>query len=27
VLAVINSEVNMAKHADSALEVLRQRTP
>jgi thioredoxin-dependent peroxiredoxin len=26
VLAVINSEVNMAKHADSALEVLRQRS-
>ena len=27
VLAVINSEVNMAKHADSALEVLRRRRP
>ena len=27
VIAVINSEVNMAKHADSALEVLRQQTP
>ena len=27
VLAVINSEVNMAKHADSALEVLRKHTP
>jgi peroxiredoxin Q/BCP len=27
VVAVINSEVNMAKHADSALEILRQRTP
>jgi peroxiredoxin Q/BCP len=26
VLAVINSEVNMAKHADSALEVLRRRS-
>jgi len=26
VLAVINSEVNMAKHADRALEILRQRT-
>ena len=27
VLAVITSEVNMAKHADSALEVLRRRRP
>ena len=27
VLAVITSEVNMAKHADSALEVLRRRHP
>ncbi|HXQ89982.1 MAG TPA: peroxiredoxin [Acidimicrobiales bacterium] len=27
VMAVINSEVNMAKHADRALEVLKQHTP
>jgi peroxiredoxin Q/BCP len=27
VMAVITSEVNMAKHADSALEVLRAKTP
>jgi peroxiredoxin Q/BCP len=27
VLAVITSEVNMAKHGDSALEVLRRRRP